>query len=53
MLNLGGGQYIRNPFFFKILGSKVGVRVVYSCGLYTAVYGMHNRTEPGEIAVIL
>ena len=39
MLNLGCGQYLRNPFFSRILGSKVGARVVYSCGLYTAVYG--------------
>ena len=38
MLNLGCGQYLRNPFFSRILGSKVGVRVLYSCGLYSAVY---------------
>ena len=25
--------------FSRILGSKVGVRVLYSCGLYSAVYG--------------
>ena len=40
MLTLGCGQYLRNPFF-QDFGSKMGVRVVYSCGFYTAVYGMY------------
>ena len=39
MLNLGCGQYLRNPFFPGFWGQKWGVRVVYSCGLYSAVYG--------------
>ena len=47
MLNLGCGQYLRNPFFSRILGSKVGVRVLYSCGLYSAVYG--SSSHPGWI----
>ena len=45
MLNLGCGQYLRNPFFSRILGSKVGVRVLYSCGLYSAVYGKWNHSH--------
>ena len=31
---------LTKSIFSRILGSKVGVQVVYSCGLYTAVYGI-------------
>ena len=31
---------LTKSIFSRILGSKVGVRVLYSCGLYSAVYGM-------------
>ena len=30
---------LTKSIFSRILGSKVGVRVLYSCGLYSAVYG--------------
>ena len=36
---------LTKSIFSRILGSKVGVRVLYSCGLYSAVYGMHLEAE--------
>ena len=53
MLNLGCGQYLRNPFFSRILGSKVGVRVLYSCGLYSAVYGIELSGVNNFVYLIL
>ena len=32
-------------FFSKFCTSKSGVRLIYGCGLYTDVYGIHNERE--------
>ena len=32
-------------FFCKFCASKSGVRLIYGCGLYTDVYGIHKKAK--------
>ena len=32
-------------FFSKFCASKSGVRLIYGCGLYTDVYGIHKKSK--------